>query len=214
MSEPEGVELSARARAVLRAARHGDPRPEAVAALRRKVVPPPRGGGGSIALGGAALAALVAAAFVAWPSTPPTDALRARPITPAPAAPAAPVVSPAAPAAQIEIEPEPVVPPPAEVPETRRPAAPAIDEAAYVESIRRALDGQPDRALRLARRFPSLYPDGLLAEEAAALEVEAIARNGQHEAAQARAESFYARYPRTPYRRRLERALSESSPPE
>jgi hypothetical protein len=206
MTEPD-VPLSARARGILDAARSGDPSPEALSALRARVIPPAGGGSGLAPAAGSGLMLRVAAlgvgvvalgVLIAWPRSEPPPVVEPPLVAPAPApsAPAAdplPLVAPVvAPAEDRALEPEP-----------------PMDEARYLESIRRALDRQPARALRLARRFPALYPDGLLAEEAAALEVEALARTGAD--ARALAETFASRYPRSPYRRRIDRAIAEST---
>lgn len=220
MTEPEDVQLSTRARAILGAARRDDPPPEVLAALRRKVVPTPRGGGpGGASVAGAALgaAAIGAALFFWWsvdeaPPTPPPVAspdgseVAATEVTPP--SPSVPVMRP---------EPEELSAPVTEASSEGSSEAPArapIDEASYVESIRQALERQPARAVRLARRHPSLYPDGLLAEEAGALEAEGLARSGELEAARSRADALYARFPSTPYRRRIERAIEQSRTPE
>lgn len=213
MTEPEeDVQLSDRARAILSAARQADPPPAALAALRRKVVSTPPGGGpggASVAAGAALVALAIGAALFFWPAAAP------------PAAPAPPAPVPAA------VEPSAFAPPPAVVNEElplaagsdpSPVAARTIDEASYLESIRRALERQPTRAVRLARRHPVLYPEGLLSEEAAALEAEGLARSGDPEAARTRADALYARFPSTPYRRRIERAIegagaTEESPP-
>lgn len=208
----ERDELSPLSRSVLSKAREQDPTPEAIEALRRALAPQLGGGGGGGGGGsapvrtrarvwvGAGVATTLALliGLAAWPraEVPPT------PVAPQSEMPPAlpEVVTPPAPA-----------PPPVEAPERVPAPAPRAaatpDEPAYIDSVRRALDTQPQRALRLARRHHERFPEGLLGEEAEVLEIEALARLGQREAAAARASAFYAQHQASPYRRRIDRAL-------
>lgn len=204
----ERDELSPLSRSVLSKAREEDPSPEAVEALRRALAPQLGGGGGGggsapvrtrVWLGaGVATTLALLIGLAAWPQTS---------VAPTPIMP--PIEAPAVP--EVVVLPTPA-PTPAVVPEALPEPSPRTsitpDEPAYIDSVRRALDTQPQRALRLARRHHARFPEGLLGEEAEVLEIEALARLGQREEAAARASSFYAQHATSPYRRRIDRALA------
>lgn len=206
----ERDELSPLSRSVLSKARAEDPSPEAIEALRRALAPQLGGGGGggsppvrtSARLWVSAAVATTLALLIglaAWPETRVAPTPTAPPIEAPPAVPE--VVVPPTPAPTQALVPE-VVPEP-----TPRTAI-TPDEPAYIDSVRRALDTQPQRALRLAQRHHARFPEGLLGEEAEVLEIEALARMGQRAEAEARASSFYAQHATSPYRRRIDRALA------
>jgi len=63
-------------------------------------------------------------------------------------------------------------------------------------------------------RFRRVVPRPMLGDEAAALEVEALARAGAHEAARARLAAFRAARPESPYLVRLARLIEGGRPGE
>jgi hypothetical protein len=105
--------------------------------------------------------------------------------------------------------PSPVIPPPAPPartsphrPSTRKPAAATPDlaslraEAAILEHARGALAaGDPSAALATLAEAERRFPRAFLLEEREALWIRALAGNGQHEAARARAAAFHRRFP-------------------
>lgn len=208
----EGDELSSLSRDVLAKAREGDPPPEAMDALRRALAPQLGGGGGGgaatprmqprtwmWAAGSVTLAVMLSVA--AWPNAPEVASTPRRPMPEASRVEVVPTRVEPAPATP-ETTPEQLAPPP-------RPRR--ENEPAYLDSIQRALESDPGRALRLAQRHHARFPEGLLGEEAEVLEIEAHARLGQLQLAQAGASAFYARHPSSPYRRRIDRALATPS---
>lgn len=228
MSDQDPVELTELSRTLLRRAREGDPAPAELEELRRAVLAKMGPGGGSggtpasrprspvlIAAGAAGVIALLVGGYVG------VGALTARPEQDT-ASVIEPSASPRSASRASEVAPSPGSVPPQVAPDqralarahtardetARRDEGDARDEAAYVESIRRALETDATRALRLARRHRALFPDGLLGEEAEALEVESLARLGRGEQAASRARDFFERHPSSPYRRRLERAMA------
>jgi hypothetical protein len=101
--------------------------------------------------------------------------------------------------------------PPVDIVDAPTSHRPALDEAEYIESVRRVIEVNPLRALRLTRAHSSRFSAPTLTEEAQALQVEALARLGRESDALRSAHVFFARYPETPYRRRIERVLDPSS---
>jgi hypothetical protein len=139
------------------------------------------------------------------PSTPITPA----PVTPAPT-PAAPVVVGEPPATAPSVAPEPprpskkrVVAPPV-VEETLPPRE--IDLLDPAHQALRANDAA--RALALADRHAELYARGAMSEEREAIAIEALHRLGRD--ARIRFEEFVVRFPRSGYRARLERLVTET----
>jgi hypothetical protein len=82
-------------------------------------------------------------------------------------------------------------------------------EIAQLQRIRALLERDPTAAYRLAQRSEQEYPHGLLSEERQALQVLALAKTGATEAAARKAQQFFARYPESPMRERLESALKK-----
>jgi hypothetical protein len=234
MSEEDPGELSELSRRLLLRAREGDPPAEALAGLRRSVLSAivTGGGGGSgggpaahpasvaphramrapLVVGSALTLAIVGASvWVARGSIPGGSERGAAPSEPGAGAVALdprredPAITPRA----AIVDPPEVVVEAAPMPGSSREAtADRDDEGGYVESIRRAVDRDPSRALRMSRRHAALFPRGLLGEEVAALEVESLARAGRHDDARALAEAFFGRHPESAYRRRIDRALA------
>lgn len=100
--------------------------------------------------------------------------------------------------------------PPSPEPESPRAAAPAPSsrrEIDQLQRIRATLERDPAAAYRLAQRSEQEFPNGLLSEERRALQILALAKTGATDAAERRARQFFARYPQSPMRERVEAAL-------
>jgi type IV secretory pathway VirB10-like protein len=128
------------------------------------------------------------------------------PVAPEPAVQAAePAPSKAEPAAP-EAMPNPVValqPEPSPQPAARS----SRREIAQLVRIRALLQRDPAAAYRMAQRSEREFPRGVLSEERQALQVLALAKSGDMDAANQRAQAFFARYPQSPMRELLEEAL-------
>lgn len=239
MSDPkdERVELSELARDLFAQTREGDPSPEAIEALRRSLewklgssgssgAPSSeasvsseasrRVGKGLGALGGVvwtlALGTLAVVSVVATRAANDDEQVDTSLHESSVSLPD-PVSNVDEPAFEPSASTESIEPESAAVqsaPPARATRRPGPDEARYIESIRRAMERNPTRALRLARAHSSRFSAPTMAEEARALEVEALAHTGRKSEARQAANAFFARYPSTPYRRRVERALDAS----
>jgi hypothetical protein len=91
---------------------------------------------------------------------------------------------------------------------TNRTEASAEDEANLLRQARVALAGSPYRTLLLLQTHAKRFPQSELAEERAELKVEALHHLGRIAEAKGAQTAFEARFPNSPYRRRL-RALME-----
>jgi hypothetical protein len=107
---------------------------------------------------------------------------------------------------------------------TTRPRAPSVDagplgvatppppspvrpeeEIVLLERAETALTKDPALALALTQSLEEAYPRGALAQEREAIAIEALAKLGRLEEAQARLRRFVAAHPESPHRMRLER---------
>jgi hypothetical protein len=173
---------------------------------------------------GVALGLAAVFGSVAWASysqrwfvaKPPTVELPARPAAPPELAPRVltPLVPSAAPVAAVSAAPPPlaVVAPPPVPPSPASASASgssAHDDSALLQQARARIGAEPSRALTLTRDHEARYPTSALAEERQALRVEALARLGRSSEAARELEDFEARYPRSPYRRRLRSLVSQ-----
>lgn len=164
------------------------------------------------------------------PIAGPSVLVAASPIAPAvenaPAEEAAPIVS-------VDALPSPAPlanPPAARVASAARPSAPhpssspslastngrqatAGDEFALIRSAQSALATDPVRALAIVDEHARAYASGELVQERELTAVEALARLGRKDEAKKRAQAVVARFPRTPYVARLERAVGEPLSP-
>jgi len=94
-------------------------------------------------------------------------------------------------------------------------SAPTRDsEFALIRRAQDALASDPSQTLALVEEHMRAFPEGELVQEREVTAVEALARLGRMTEAKARAAAFRARYPRTPYGARIERALGESGAPD
>ncbi|HKP55840.1 MAG TPA: hypothetical protein VJV78_03940 [Polyangiales bacterium] len=142
------------------------------------------------------------ATFAAWPREREQPAIVQQEPTPAPVA----VVPPQ----QVEAPAPPRPEPPTESVSPRAAAAAPSSrrEIDQLQRIRATLERDPAAAYRLAQRSEQEFPNGLLHEERRALQILALAKTGATDAAERRARQFFARYPQSPMRERVEAALA------
>jgi hypothetical protein len=147
-------------------------------------------------------AALGTAAFGAWSVRDQQAPVETKPNMVDPSTPSTPEAMRDAPATVErsvgEAEPKPEPAP--SVRSSRR----EIDQ---LDRVRQLLELDPSAAYRLARQSEREFPNGLLSEERRALQVLALAKRGALDAAQREAHAFFARYPQSPMRERVEEAL-------
>lgn len=84
---------------------------------------------------------------------------------------------------------------------------PLATEAGLLEAARRALGGNPGRALVLAQEHQRRFPSGILVQEREVLAIEALGRLGQTQAARRRAEAFKKRFPHSAHARKIDGVL-------
>jgi hypothetical protein len=89
----------------------------------------------------------------------------------------------------------------------------ASAELALIRRAQAALVTDPSRALALAGEHERAFPNGELVQEREVVATEALQRLGQREEAWRRADALLRRFPRTPYRTRLEIALGRTLSP-
>ena len=112
-----------------------------------------------------------------------------------------------------EVAPAPAPPPVPEATRVTRPPAPpparpeprpADDEATATARAREVVRSHPERALALLDAADQAYPDGALAEERAAMRVDALVFAQRIGEARDAAEVYLARYPHGPQAQRIE----------
>lgn len=212
-------------RELLQAASADGPTAAEIASLRAKVLAPKLGVlAGKVLVGmvviGAGLIGYVMTRPEPAPIPPTRPANTAALIVPAPVIVAptpAPVDRPAVPrVATLPTLPTPPKvhrpqPPVLELAPAPRPvvvAPPEVSEVALLEQARAALrHGDLAHALELTDRAATRYPDGALVEEREALEIEALAKHGRHDAAAEKWSEFASSYPHSNYRARLQRLI-------
>jgi len=84
-----------------------------------------------------------------------------------------------------------------------------VREAKLVAQARRALAGDPARALALTEQVEREFPNGLLGEERRALEIRALAALGKSSEAKSAAKAFLAEYPDGPQAAAVRRAIED-----
>lgn len=111
-------------------------------------------------------------------------------------------------------EPPPAVVAPVETaPPVAKPHVVAIAESELIASAWAALSNHdPARALELAQRHAHDHPEGVLAEERAAIKIVALARLDRADEANAAAELFSKRYPNSIHRDLVAKALTGGTP--
>ena len=175
-------------------------------------------------VGGLALVA-AGAAFVTWSTgrtdhaAPSSAPVIAEPAVSVRAAAALPVTSDDLPTIPVEALPSSATPPKgADAPARIAAARPAPssekarrdDEFELIQRAQDELAPDPARALTILQEHARLFPAGELTQERETMAVEALVRVHRKPEAKARAAALLARFPRTPYVARLERALGES----
>lgn len=154
-----------------------------------------------LVVGGGVLWFGLAATKVASPSLPATPGQVPAAIVASPADPAAPAVAPGTAAA-------PATRPPLDLRSPQRVpgrAARRPEEIGLLSRAQQALVAQPALAFTLAERHRRLFPDGLLAQEREVIAIEALRGLQRTAEAEARAQRFRARYPRSAHLPRVER---------
>ncbi len=88
------------------------------------------------------------------------------------------------------------------------PGASALQqEQRLIDTSRAQIDKAPERALATLARYRRQFPNGLLAEEAAVIEVLALQNAGREAQAQRAAKAFLQAHPKSMFRRRVEEAV-------
>lgn len=153
--------------------------------------------------GSAAAVSGVAAAVLLTQPAPPSPAAQLSP----PAAHASSAPRPKAASPERAPEPEASAAPPLER-RVAKEAATVWDEPQLIERARKALAGDPRRALGLAQEHQRRFPAGALSLEREVIVIEALARSGQSGEARRLASAFEAKYPKSIHLPRI-RALRE-----
>jgi hypothetical protein len=99
-------------------------------------------------------------------------------------------------------------PVPSDAAATDGASATSDQEFRLLRAARRALSTEPARALGLADEHARRFPSGMLGQEREAIAIEALTRLGRASEARSRAKNFLGRFPRSPYRARVEKALT------
>ena len=86
-------------------------------------------------------------------------------------------------------------------------ASTLAQEQRLIDSARAQITRSPERALSTLARYRRQFPRGLLAEEAAAIEVLALKSAGHEARARLAAQAFIKKYPKSMFRRRVEEGL-------
>ena len=112
------------------------------------------------------------------------------------------------PAPETEAEPEPKSDPPRRKPSRGLSPDLAQREILATNEMRRALESDPARALRLAEQGDSEFRGGMFGPERAAYAVLALVELGRMKEAKQRAKKFLARHPKGVLSERVQRALA------
>jgi hypothetical protein len=98
-------------------------------------------------------------------------------------------------------------------PDAVKPAASSQEttEGALLHAAHAAIADNPSRALALTAEHVRRFPSGMLVQEREVIAVEALARLGRAGEARARAAAFFATYPSSAYRHRVDDALGSST---
>lgn len=137
--------------------------------------------------------------------TPPPPAAPTDEPTPARTSDEPPSTTPAVELAR----PRAVRPAPRDTERAETPAAPnqAPTELTLLREARQLATSQPARALELCEVHRRTYPTGVLSEERAAIEIEALVALGRRDEAARRAEAFLRRHPTSAHRARIDALL-------
>lgn len=92
-------------------------------------------------------------------------------------------------------------------------ATPVVEESesSLLNRAHAAVTSNPDQALALTAEHARRFARGMLVQEREVIAIEALARLGRNDEAQARAATFHSNYPNSAYRRRIEAALDHRS---
>jgi len=90
-------------------------------------------------------------------------------------------------------------------------AMPDPEEFRVLQAAREELPGSPAHALVLAESHARRFSRGMLDQERETIAIEALARLGRADEANARSRVFLSRFPASPYRSRVEAAISSSA---
>ena len=192
-SPPAGARDRVRTRMMSGLARSVPPKPVAARWFQSSLVK--LVGAGAVVVG-------LGAALRPRPSPAPSPASRpvAQRVTPTPAPPAAPVAEAPAPApTQPRAQPVlPEAPPRPRAAESRTTEDDLTAEIALLRQARAALARNDHAtALDLAERYQTRFPQGSMAEDAAALRVIALCQSGLTERSRVEAGRFFTRWPRS-----------------
>jgi hypothetical protein len=86
---------------------------------------------------------------------------------------------------------------------------PERTEVQTLDDARAALAGNPSQALALCNQHAREFPRGMLIEERERIAIEALVGLGRKDAAKARATRFFANFPNSSYRKRIDRLIGE-----
>ena len=87
------------------------------------------------------------------------------------------------------------------------PDGAGTDEFRLLRAARQAIGDRPERALALTDEHAQRFPSGMLGQEREAIAIEALVKLGRAAQAKARARSFFAAHPGSPYGSRIETAI-------
>jgi|GEM_PF-2510656 len=94
------------------------------------------------------------------------------------------------------------------------PTSSRDDEFALLRAARQAVGDHPNHALALTEEHARRFPIGMLAQERETIAIEALARLGRAAQAQARSRALLAAHPDSPYKGRIDAALSRLPSPQ
>jgi hypothetical protein len=82
------------------------------------------------------------------------------------------------------------------------------DEVAALDSARKAMADDPDKALEAIEKYQARFQGGALGQEAEVLRIEALAKSGKLDRARALGQAFLAKHPSSPLAKRVRSVLS------
>jgi hypothetical protein len=85
------------------------------------------------------------------------------------------------------------------------------DEVAALDSARKAMADDPDKALEAIEKYQDRFEGGVLGQEAEVLRIEALAKAGKLDQAKALGQAFLAKHPSSPLAKRVRSVLSTAS---
>ena len=104
------------------------------------------------------------------------------------------------------------VPKPKTQPKAKAPDASQLgDEVAALDSARKAMADDPDKALEAIEKYQDRFEGGVLGQEAEVLRIEALAKAGKLDQAKALGQAFLAKHPSSPLAKRVRSVLSTAA---